>query len=216
MATFVITAGPTHEHIDDVRFLANGSSGRMGFAIAGALAERGHRCVLVAGPVELAPPAGVDLIRVVSAEEMLAAALEAFDGADAAIGVAAVCDWRPAVRLRGKPPKSESARSIDLVPNPDIIARLGADKGDRVVVGFGLEAAADRADMLARGRRKLEGKNLDLIALNGLGAMGADESSAVLLFADGRTEDLAPQPKAEIAARIAEAVTGLVGGRADG
>jgi phosphopantothenoylcysteine decarboxylase/phosphopantothenate--cysteine ligase len=207
MATFVVTAGPTHEHLDDVRYLANGSSGRMGYAIAAAIVAAGHRCVLVSGPVALPCPEGVERVSVVSAREMLAEVERHAPTADVVIGVAAVCDWRPAQRVDGKPPKAEVARTIELVPNPDVLATVGkAAREGQVIVGFGLEAAVDKADLLARGRRKLEAKHLDMIVLNGLEAMGGASSSATILFADGRVEDLpADSPKERTAARIVAA-----------
>jgi phosphopantothenoylcysteine decarboxylase/phosphopantothenate--cysteine ligase len=203
MVSILITAGPTREYLDDVRFLSNGSSGRMGCALAEAAKAAGHRVVLVLGPVELAPPRDVDVVAVVSALEMQAAAERAFASSDVAIAAAAVCDWRPATRAAGKPPKSAAALQLSLVPNPDIVAGLAAGKQRRVVVGFALEsAAAGMRAAIARGRAKLVQKGLDLVVVNLHDAIGAERSDVVLCHADGRDEALPRQPKEAVAAHV--------------
>lgn len=191
---WLITSGPTREHLDDVRFLSNASSGRMGFAIAEAARDRGHEVVLVQGPVQLAPPEGVEVLPVVSAEEMLAAGRSLLEraggGADVVIGVAAVCDWRPALRMRGKPANDESRRSLELVPNPDVLATLAAMRAARVHVGFALqsfdalgsagaeiEGSSEFRDAVARARDKIERKGLDAIVLNGSSSMESVRAS---------------------------------------
>ncbi|MBX3465223.1 MAG: hypothetical protein KF830_18805 [Planctomycetes bacterium] len=202
MVSLLITAGPTREHLDDVRFLSNGSSGRMGCALAAAARNAGHAATLVLGPVALEPPAGVRVVPVVSAVEMQAAAEAAFAGADIAIAAAAVADWRPAVRAVGKPPRQAAAATLELVPNPDIVAGLAAQKGRRVVFGFGLEAAtAGWPAAIARGLAKLERKRLDGIVVDLTTAIGGDAGEFVLCLADGRQEAL-PADKAGAAARI--------------
>ena len=138
----MITAGPTREYLDDVRFLSNGSSGRMGCALAEAAMADGHEAWLVLGPVEIAAPPGARVRAVTSALEMQAAADDWFERCQIAIAAAAVADWRPAHRQPGKPRHGALAR-LDLVPNPDIVAGLGARKGARVVVGFALESLLD-------------------------------------------------------------------------
>jgi phosphopantothenoylcysteine decarboxylase/phosphopantothenate--cysteine ligase len=210
MVTILITAGPTREHIDDVRFLSNGSSGRMGMALAWAALALGHRVVLVLGPVEIEAPAGAEVHSVVSALEMQAAAERLFPACQIAIAAAAVADWRPASRAPGKPPKAMARTTIDLVPNPDIVAGLAARKGDRIVVGFALETSGvGLTDALARGREKLRQKHLDLVVVNLSSAIGSDESDAVLCFADGRTQALPRQDKASTAAAIVRAAIDL-------
>jgi len=204
MATVLVTAGPTREHLDDVRFLSNGSTGRMGFAIAIAAQAAGHRVQLVSGPTELPDPPGVEAVRVVSALEMAAAVDERFPDVDVMFGVAAVADARPAVRLAGKAPKSEMARTVELLENPDIIATAGARKGRRAIIGFALEAlgAGGMDAVLARGRDKMKRKHLDAIAVNLVGAMGADDNEVVVLLADGGERRLPRKGKQAMAADL--------------
>jgi len=211
MATLLVTAGPTREYLDEVRYLSNASSGLMGYAIAAQGAKLGHRVTLVSGPCALPVPLGVELRSVVSAEEMLAASLEAFPGADTAIGVAAVADYRPAQRLPGKPPRDRRNRRLELVPNPDIIKTLGATKGSRLVVGFALETACEggREGVIARARSKLRVKCLDMIVVNELAAQSAERSQLSLLYADGRCQDLPVLTKPEGAERLLRAIEAL-------
>ena len=179
----VVTAGPTREYLDPVRFLSNESSGRMGFAIAEAARARGHRVTLVAGPVELPTPAGVRRLDVVSAREMLAALREAFRAADVLFMTAAVSDYRPRRRRAGKwrkDPGRDSA-SLELVANPDLLATVARRKGGRTVVAFALETGDGRR----RALRKLRAKNADYVVLNGPEALSAVRSSAVVLSREG-------------------------------
>ena len=151
----LVTAGPTREYLDDVRYLSNDSSGKMGFAVAAALAAAGHDCVLVSGPVRLAPPAGCEVRPVVSTGEMRAACEAAFSDCDGVIATAAVCDYRPAVRAAGKLKKTGGPVSVELIETDDVLAALGARKADgrdrpRWVVGFALEAANPRENALQK------------------------------------------------------------------
>lgn len=218
MVAILITAGPTREHLDDVRFLSNASSGRMGFALCEAAIALGHQPYLVLGPVEASPPAGAEVRRVVSAQEMHDAALQWFPRCEIAIAAAAVADWRPRQRQPGKPARAgmaEGAPTLELVPNPDIVAALAAQKGRRVVVGFSLEsAAADPAQSAARGRDKLARKGLDLCVCNRADAIGQDESAVSLVFASGQQVDLPAQPKALTARAILQAALDLRQGAA--
>jgi phosphopantothenoylcysteine decarboxylase/phosphopantothenate--cysteine ligase len=210
MVSILITAGPTREYLDDVRFLSNGSSGRMGCALATAARAAGHRVVLVLGPVEVGPPRDVDVVAVVSALEMQAAAEHAFATSDVAIAAAAVCDWRPASRATGKPPRGAAAMQLALVPNPDIVAGLAAQKQRRVVVGFALEsAAAGMAAAIARGRAKLVGKQLDLVVVNLHDTIGSEQADVVLCHADGRDEALPRAAKDAVAAHVVAAAVQL-------
>jgi len=182
----VITAGPTREPIDAVRYLSNESSGLMGFELARAARELGDEVVIVAGPVVQPTPPGVRRIDVVTARDMLAAAREAFDAADAFFAAAAVADWRPARRRAGKWRKeSESGdtATLELVKNPDVLATLAKRKGERLVVGFALETGAG----LARARRKLAAKNCDWIVWNDASALGA-RTTTVVCVGPGRRE----------------------------
>jgi phosphopantothenoylcysteine decarboxylase/phosphopantothenate--cysteine ligase len=198
MVTLLVTAGPTREHWDDVRFVSNASSGRMGYAIAAAGRAAGCRTVLVSGPTHLEPPPGVELERVVSAREMLEVVERRFDGCDVMFAVAAVADHRPAARAAGKPAKTAGAWQLELVPNPDVVATVAARKGGRTVVGFALEAEPTVAAALA----KLRAKRLDLIVLNATSALGAARSAATLVFEDGRSVTLPEQPKEALAATL--------------
>jgi hypothetical protein len=209
MVAILITAGPTREYLDDVRFLSNGSSGRMGCALAEAALADGHETYLVLGPVERQPPAGARVRSVTSALEMQAAAEEWFERCQVAIAAAAVADWRPAHRQPGKP-RHGAIERLELIPNPDIVAGLGARKGARVVVGFALEsAAASWPQTIERGREKLARKQLDLVVCNRADAIGSDGSAAVLLFADGRQLEIGRQDKLATAQTIVRAAVQL-------
>jgi phosphopantothenoylcysteine decarboxylase/phosphopantothenate--cysteine ligase len=164
---FVVTAGPTHEAVDPVRFIGNRSSGRMGFALAEALRDAGAAVDLIAGPVQLETPQGVRRVDVESAEQMLNAVLEALPGADGFVAVAAVADYRPARAESEKIKKSDAALSLQLTPTPDILARVAAGATrPPLVMGF----AAETQDLLESARAKLSQKGLDLIAANRVGA----------------------------------------------
>lgn len=201
----LVTAGPTREYLDPVRFLSNESSGRMGFAVAAAARAAGHRVTLVAGPVQLETPRGVTRIDVENAREMLAACVQAFAGADAVIMTAAVADYRPRKRLAGKwrAKDSGSGRArIELVENPDILATLGRSKakgrgeeGPRTVIGFALETGAGTQRALA----KLHAKHADWIVLNDPSALNAERSSATILARDGSSLRIQRRPKRDIA-----------------
>jgi phosphopantothenoylcysteine decarboxylase/phosphopantothenate--cysteine ligase len=182
----LVTAGPTRERIDPVRFLSNDSSGRMGFAIAEAAARAGHEVVLVAGPVALETPKGVRRVDVESAREMLAACKSEWRACDALFMAAAVADWRPAKRLAGKwRAKDGGATSarIDLIRNPDVLATLtgGERHPERIVVAFALETG----DGERRARAKLAKKGADWIVLNGPDALNAESTRLVVLGANG-------------------------------
>ena len=201
----LVTAGPTREFLDDVRYLSNASSGLMGCALAQAAADAGHSVTLVCGPITCEPPACDTLIPVTSAAEMAQAVREHAPRADAVIMAAAVADYAPAERAAGKISKTEGDIVLLLLRTTDILAELGGDKGGRILVGFALEADNARENAL----RKLREKNLDLIVANGPAAMGACHSTAELIFASGEIETLVDTPKTEIAAHIIHAVESL-------
>ena len=166
----LVTAGPTREYLDAVRFLSNASSGKMGFACAKAAARAGHDVTLVTGPVALPDPAGVRTIRVVSAEEMHRAVMNAYPKVDAAIATAAVGDYRPAERIQGKLKKKAGALTLKLVRTKDILQEMGDRKGRRVLVGFALEVQ----DAVEQALLKYEKKHLDYIVLNTPRTFAAD------------------------------------------
>ena len=200
----LITAGPTREHLDPVRFLSNPSSGRMGYALAEEAVARGAEVVLVSGPTGLEDPAGVEIERVTSAEEMLTACH--FAACDVMVAVAAVADFRPARRYAEKRPKASFGLTLELEPTPDIVATLAAEKGDRFVVGF----AAETADLLGSAAAKMERKRLDLIVANDVSdpevGFAAAENRVTILAPDGATAELGPTAKREVAAGIWDAV----------
>jgi phosphopantothenoylcysteine decarboxylase/phosphopantothenate--cysteine ligase len=199
----LVTAGPTREHVDPVRYLTNESSGRMGFAIAEAARAAGHAVTLVAGPVALPTPKGVRRVDVTSALEMRDATLAAFRDSDALFMAAAVCDWRPAKRLRGKWRAKDlggGRTSLALVRNPDILAMCGRErsKGDRLVVGFALETGHG----IARARRKLRRKGADFVVLNDERALNSPRASVLILGGDGSIRSLRNRTKAQIAREL--------------
>jgi len=201
----VITAGPTREYFDTIRFISNPSTGRMGYAIAEAAAKAGHRVTLVSGPVEMAAPARVKLIRVETAEEMLRASRRAFAGADAAIFCAAVSDYRPKKRADKKLPKQMMNRRIELAPTPDIAATLGRSKGRRVTIGFAMEDHDGRA----HAEKKLQRKHCDAIILNDPGNVGTDRASAEYLVRGGEWQVWPRSTKPQMARRIVQSLQRL-------
>lgn len=202
----VVTAGPTREHIDPVRYLSNESSGKMGFAIAAEAAARGHRVTLIAGPVSLETPAGVQRVDVVSARDMLTALRKAFSGADGLIMAAAVADYRPAKKLRGKwkkdPARETSHVSLDLVENPDLLATVAKRKGKRCIMGFALETSQGMRRALA----KMQRKNTDFMVLNGASALNANNTSVTLISRDGKTQEMHRKTKRFVAKHLVGAV----------
>jgi len=202
----IVTSGPTHEPIDPVRYIANRSSGRQGHAIAAALAELGARVTLVSGPVSVPDPAGVTVRRVESARDMLEACQAALP-ADIAVFAAAVADWRVVNAAEGKIKKQPgvAAPTLELTPNPDILATIAAagPMRPRLVVGF----AAETNDLMANARSKLERKNADWIVANDVspatGIMGGEENAVHIISATG-VEDWPRVAKTEVARRLAE------------
>lgn len=179
----LLTAGPTREYVDDVRFLSNASSGRMGYALAEVALSRGHQIVLVSGPVSLSPPPGCEFHPVETSSEMHEACLRLLPQCDGVIGAAAVCDYRPRERATGKISKTGNPLVLDLVETADILADLGRRKEHRWIVGFALEAQNARANAL----RKLASKNCDAIVLNHPQAIGSAENSIELIDRAGET-----------------------------
>lgn len=209
--TVLVTAGPTREAIDPVRFVSNCSSGKMGYAIARAARLAGAKVVLVSGPTALTAPCGVERIDVVSAQEMQGAVLERFAAADVVIKTAAVADYRPVQQVREKIKKEQvEALSLELVKNPDILRDLGGKKESQLLVGF----AAETNDVMANAQRKLEEKNLDLIVANDVTAAGAgfdvDTNVVQLLWRDGRVEALPQLSKQAVAGVLVERIAALL------
>jgi phosphopantothenoylcysteine decarboxylase/phosphopantothenate--cysteine ligase len=212
--TVLVTAGPTVEDVDPVRFLSNRSSGKMGYRIAEAARDRGARVVLVSGPTALPAPHGVELVPVRSAADMERAVGARSGEATVVVAAAAVADYRPASPSASKIKKTDGPQVLELVRTTDILAGLGRAKGSRVLVGF----AAETEDLLENARRKLEGKNLDLVVANDVTAPGAgfgsDTNTVTLLRRDAPPEALPTASKREVAERILDAVRELRAGRA--
>jgi phosphopantothenoylcysteine decarboxylase/phosphopantothenate--cysteine ligase len=206
--TVVVTAGPTVEDIDPVRFVSNRSSGRMGYRLAEAARDRGAKVVLVSGPTSLPAPFGVQLVNVRSAEEMARAVAEHASATSIVVMAAAVSDYRPAAPAAQKIKKEAGPQRLDLVRTPDILRSLGQAKAGRFLLGF----AAETTDVLANARHKLREKNLDLIVANdvsreGVG-FGGEDNAAVLIDARGETE-LPRMSKRELAEKIWDRVEAL-------
>lgn len=208
----MITAGPTEEPIDPVRFITNRSSGKMGYSIAVAAAQRGAQVTLISGPVQLDEPNDVEVVHVQTAQQMFEAANAAFKDADIAIFSAAVADVRPAYPANKKLKKGfDDAKldNVELVQNPDILATMGKKKDQQLVVGF----AAETNDVVANGLRKLATKHADMIVANEVGhgkAFGTEGNEAWLLTED-ENEHLPFMPKAELADVILDKSLQLLG-----
>jgi phosphopantothenoylcysteine decarboxylase / phosphopantothenate---cysteine ligase len=207
--TILITAGPTCEDLDPVRYITNRSSGKMGFAVAEAAARRGAKVVLVSGPVNLETPPGVERIRVRTAKEMHRAVDDRFPECSIAIFAAAVADYRPAETAGEKIKRNREMLSLLLEPTPDILAGVASRKGDAVVVGF----AAETQNVAENARKKLAAKNADLIVANDVTAEGAGfdhDTNVVTLFSrDGRDLALPKMTKSEVAQRMLDEVLRL-------
>jgi phosphopantothenoylcysteine decarboxylase / phosphopantothenate---cysteine ligase len=208
----LVTAGPTYEPIDSVRFLGNRSTGRMGFAVASEAAARGAEVTVVAGPTSEPEPAGVRVIRVTTAEEMRQVVLARFDDVDAVVKAAAVSDFRPDRETAGKHKKESGPPELHLVATADILAELGGTKGSRILVGF----AAETDDLEPAGRRKLAQKHLDLIVVNEVGkpdtGFGSLTNRALILSASGDDEPLRTWTKPELAQAICDRLAKLLAG----
>lgn len=208
--TVLVTAGPTREELDPVRYLSNYSSGKMGYAIARAAHQRGAEVILVSGPTCLEPPCGVQCIRVNSALEMHAAVMGQVGRAGIIVKSAAVADYRPASPSAHKIKKGQAENlTIQLEKNPDILAELGAIKKERILVGF----AAETCDLLDNAQRKLKDKNLDLIVANDVTEEGAgfevDTNIVRFLFANGTQEKLPRMSKEEVANILLDRILSL-------
>jgi len=208
----LVTAGPTFEAIDPVRFIGNHSSGKMGFALAEALADKGARVRLVTGATHLHKQHPlIERVNVTSASDMLDACMSVFDDMDGAVLSAAVADYMPEVALKEKQKKSDEKWILSLVKTPDIAMALGARKKDgQCLVGFALETH----DEIAHATQKLERKNLDLIVLNSLrdegAGFGSDTNKITLIWRNNKTQHFGLKPKSQVAGDIADAMVELM------
>ena len=205
----LVTAGPTREEIDPIRFISNYSSGKMGYAIARAARRRGAEVELVSGPTSLDEPYGIVVTPVVSAREMRDAVLAKATVSTMIIKAAAVADYRPAHREDVKVKKTAAAKVLELVRNPDILEELGKVGGDRILVGF----AAETGDLLQNAGKKLVGKGLDMVVANDVSQAGAgfniDTNIVKLLFRGGRVEELPLMGKEELADVILDSLVAM-------
>ncbi len=200
--TVLITAGPTQEPIDPVRYISNRSSGKMGYALAEAAVARGAHVILISGPTNLAPPRGAEIISIHTAAEMRDRVFEQLDRATIVVKAAAVADYRVANPPNQKIKKTAARVSLELDPTPDILAELGRKKGDRLLIGF----AAETQNLQAEARRKLDAKSCDMIVANLVGGANSpfesDHNEVTLVTATGENIALPSAPKREIADRI--------------
>ncbi len=205
----LITAGPTQEPLDPVRFLSNRSSGKMGYALAEAAAARGARVILISGPVNLAPPLGVETVQVHTAAEMREQVFAHLEDAGIVVKAAAVADFHLSKVPTQKVKKTAARLSLEFDPTPDILAELGRKKGDRLLIGF----AAETQNLVAEARRKLESKNCDMIVANLVGGpeqgFESERNEVTLVLATGETLPLASAPKREVADHIFDQVLKL-------
>ena len=196
---FVVTAGPTREPLDPVRYLSNRSSGKMGYAIAAAALEAKHEVVLISGPVALTAPLGAEIVRVVTGDEMFEAAAAQFAQCDIFVMCAAVCDYKPTHYIPQKMKKQRAPFSLALEPTRDILASLTSTPHDCIVVGFAAETQA----LIENAQAKLRKKNCDLLVANNVGradlGMDADDNELVIFFKDGEQKKLPRAKKTELA-----------------
>jgi phosphopantothenoylcysteine decarboxylase/phosphopantothenate--cysteine ligase len=212
----LVTAGPTHEPIDAVRYIANSSSGRMGFEVAAEAARRGARVTVVAGPVSLPVPAGIEVVPVETSAEMAAAVFDRYEGVDAVVMAAAVADFRPERSTEGKIKKDGGPLELKLARTVDILATLGKRKENQVLVGF----AAETEDIVPEGRRKLAEKNLDLLVANEVGrsgtGFGSETNRAAILASSGDDTGLRDWTKSELARGICDRLAARMESRSSG
>jgi phosphopantothenoylcysteine decarboxylase/phosphopantothenate--cysteine ligase len=196
---FIVTAGPTHEPIDPVRYLSNRSSGKMGYAIAEAALAAGHSVILISGPVSLIPPSGANLVRVTTSDEMHDAVHAHLAVGDVLVMCAAVADYKPATFSTHKIKKQKNALTLELIPTRDILASLIRPSPEFLIVGF----AAETDDLEANAQRKLRHKKCDIVVANDVSGkesgMESDENEVTIFFRNGEKEKISRAPKKIIA-----------------
>lgn len=202
----LITAGPTIEFIDPVRMITNRSTGKMGYAIARAARRRGAEVTLVTGPTHLDPPKGINMVNVETAEEMREAVMNHYRGKDVVIKAAAVSDYKPLTKAKEKQKKKAGKTIVEMIPTPDILAELGKDKGDIILVGF----AAETTDHVANALKKIRKKNLDLIVLNDVSkddrGFAAETNEVRMIDRKGNEEVVLLTSKDEVADKILDRI----------
>jgi phosphopantothenoylcysteine decarboxylase/phosphopantothenate--cysteine ligase len=199
---FLVTAGPTREPIDPVRYLSNRSSGKMGYAIAEAAIEAGHDVILISGPVEVDPPRGAELVSVSTSDQMFDAVHEHLHGCDVLVMCAAVADYKPKQVSKTKIKKRDATLSLELVPTHDILASLPKQDRQYVVVGF----AAETENVEANARNKLQEKSCDVVVANDVSradsGMESDQNEVTILFRDGEIKRKSRAPKKIVAREL--------------
>jgi phosphopantothenoylcysteine decarboxylase / phosphopantothenate---cysteine ligase len=205
---FVITAGPTQEPIDPVRFISNRSSGRMGYALAEAALEAGHDVTLISGRVNLEPPSGARLVAVLTSDQMFDAVHEELRGCDALVMCAAVADYKPENVSTQKIKKRDQPLSLQLIPTRDILASLPRER-NFLVIGF----AAETTDLKKNAEKKLRDKHLDMIVANDVGradvGMESANNEVTILFPDGETKQILRAPKKKVAHELVKIISKL-------
>lgn len=206
----MVTAGPTQEPIDSVRFLSNPSSGKMGYALAKEAKRRGAEVILISGPTHLEKPSGMEFVSVRTAKEMRKAAMDYFDRADIIIKAAAVSDFRPKKSVPKKIKKEREELRLDLERTPDILEEMGQKKGKRILVGF----AAETEDMIENAKEKIRKKNLDLIVANDVSrrdtGFQSDVNKAFLISKNGKVKELPVMRKSLLAREVFDAVVKML------
>jgi phosphopantothenoylcysteine decarboxylase / phosphopantothenate---cysteine ligase len=204
---FVVTAGPTREPIDPIRFLSNRSSGQMGYAIAEAAIEAGHEVILISGPVKLTPPNNAHFVAINTSDEMYDAVRQTMGDCDTLVMCAAVADYKPAKYLTQKLKKKAAALSLELVPTRDILASIAKHEHSFLIVGF----AAETEDLAANAQKKLREKNCDLIVANDVSTneygMESAENEVTIFFRTGETKKILRAPKKNIARELVKIIS---------
>ena len=199
---FLVTAGPTREPIDPVRYLSNRSSGKMGYAIADAAIDAGHEVILISGPVNLDPPRGAELVSVSTSDEMFEAVHERLRDCDVLVMCAAVADYKPKHVSKSKIKKRDATLSLELIPTRDILASLPKQERHYVAVGF----AAETENVEANARNKLQEKHCDIVVANDVSradsGMESDENEVTILFRGGEKKKISRAPKKIVAREL--------------
>jgi phosphopantothenoylcysteine synthetase/decarboxylase len=207
---FVVTAGPTREAIDPVRFISNRSSGKMGYAIAAAAVARGHEVILISGPATIPPPQGADFVSITTSDELFDAVHQAVPTCDVLVMCAAVSDYAPTAPARRKMKKRNVPFFLQLVPTRDILASLPRKNRRYLVIGF----AAETHDLEAKARQKLLKKNCDILVANDVSrndlGMESDENEVVIFFRKGQPKKISRAPKIKIARELVKIVSKML------
>ena len=205
----VVTAGPTREPIDPVRFISNRSSGKMGYAIAEAARDAGHDVTLISGPAMIEPPSGVDLVPIVTSDELHDAVHEYVRDCDVLVMCAAVSDYKPRTVAQQKTEKRERAFTIELIPTRDILASLPAENRSYIVIGF----AAQTHELEQNALRKLHAKNCDMIVANDVSGadvgMESDDNAVTIFFKNGERVSISRAPKITVARELMKIISSI-------